>query len=265
MRSRKILISLILSNAMLLGSCHLFDDFEEISESCPFNSAYPCACDPQYRGGFCDDDSVCVFWEANGEQEGFCSKSCSSPVPCIDTKAYGLDGSCWLRVQSETENQCIVVCMDGDKEESCPPGLECYENAPGFGVCIPPTAIESGSDCQCSDNEYRCDEDEISACKDGCNWTNTPCSEVCADMGGYSGDCSYDTESGHDVCWCNGTSDCECTKDTYQCVGDSINICIDECNWTLYSCDEICKDMDGYSGDCSYDTESGHDVCWCGG
>ena len=81
-------------------------------------------------------------------------------------------------------------------------------------------------------------------------------------MGGYTGECGYDEETEHDVCWCNG---CDCIEGQIECVGDDIRSCEDGCLWSTYSCEDVCADSGGYTGECSYDEEKEHDVCYCWG
>ncbi len=212
MRNFAILAGLILSYTVLSVGCHLFDDFEDIEdieESCPLNSGYPCPCDPSDNKGFCHDNSVCVYWE----REGVCSRECTDDPNCSGTNSFGLSGSCQPLVQSETDpNKCVVVCKNNGQEAACPPGLECYDppkDDVDFGVCVPPAAVvdetenENDTGCKCSKDEIKCLGDDISQCEDGCNWTTYSCFQVCAESGGYSGECSYSEESGHDVCWCD--------------------------------------------------------------
>lgn len=53
-----------------------------------------------------------------------------------------------------------------------------------------------------------------------------------------------------------------CTENDTSCSGDSIYICISG-SWQIYSCEELCLNGNGYTGDCSMDYEKNHDVCWC--
>ncbi len=110
-------------------------------------------------------------------------------------------------------------------------------------------------------NYFSCDGDSLSYCMNGHYVTET-CSKLCFDIDQvYSGDCSWDSNSGHDVCWCQYD---ECSDPDWECSGNQITVCNDGQLETT-PCSEVCKSLDMKSacGACSYDSESGHDVCWC--
>ncbi len=205
MRGHAILMVLVLFFGVLFAGCHFFDDFDDLSDGCPFGSGYPCACDPDDNGGLCDDDSSCVYWEDNAGKQGICSAACNGPSdqrPCQDSKGYGTSGICWMKVGDTPQpNACIVRCESGGESDSCPPGMECAETIDNFSGCVPPAAINDNS-CDCSQGQIECSGDNIGSCEDGCNWSIYSCDDICADSGGYSGSCSYNSDKGHDVCWC---------------------------------------------------------------
>lgn len=164
------------------------------------------------------------------------------------------DGCHW------TTQKCAEYCEEEGFEESL--GCE-YEDEMKQHICSCTTPI---SDCACSDGEYSCQNGNLRYCDDGCNWTSYNCQQECIDAGwDMTTGCEYDPEFNHDICLCDYHTGCDCQDGELECVGDNIKICVDNCDWQTYSCEEVCADAGGYWGECSYDTESQHDVCWCNG
>ena len=149
MKAQLIFKFLVCSIVFWLSSCHFFDDFEDTPEGCPFNSGYPCPCDPEHKGeddmkGRCDDGALCIYLQSDDEK-GICAKICNYEDDCWDGPSYGLDRRC-IGNPGEEVNLCFIVCEDRGDLSSCPPGLECTLVDADTGLCYPPAPDHSSSE-----------------------------------------------------------------------------------------------------------------------
>lgn len=138
----RILSSVILLGAaLLLGSCHFFDDSNDVDnalDNCPLNWGYPCPCDATHYGSKCGDNSVCLYH--TDPTRGFCSPECTEAggtQECLVdhkmTADYGVLEKAAICAHSPAlspSNQCMVICelvdFDGQRlEGQCPPGTRC--------------------------------------------------------------------------------------------------------------------------------------------
>lgn len=268
-----ITVFFVITYAAIPG-CHLFDDFDKLALKCPDNSGYPCRCDPTRTEG-CGDGSSCVTVSAS-DSFGVCSRSCdgwNDETTCADTKTFGLEGVCTIDEDGDSiPDTCVVLCEIEASNESCPKGTECRKETDSrtgseISGCFAKEASPEKEDtdgCECSKDEYDCYDNNLRYCEDECNWITYECTDVCSDMGyDITTGCGYSADLFHDVCYCDYDDGCECREGDFECEGDDIRICIENCRWETYSCDFICADSGGYSGKCSYNPATEHDVCWC--
>jgi hypothetical protein len=153
-------------------------------------------------------------------------------------------------------------CVFGETE-SC---HDFYTGEPGYSECLLDGTWGDCiiGDCECTQNTFQCDGDAILGCDDGCNWSAFQCADICVDDGGFSGDCSYSEGKEHDVCWCNGESECKCSLGDFQCSGSNLLICDNGCDWTTYGCESLCNESGyDYFDVCDYSAQEEHDICQC--
>jgi len=195
-----------------------------------------------------DDDDDTSVDDDDQTEPCDCSEGDYNCLSLADTLQMCTDGCNW------TFMDCADVCVDAGYDYST--GCD-YSSEFGHDTCF-------CDNCDCSSGDYQCVGDEsLNTCDDGCNWTLKDCETLCLDNG-YDVllGCEYSSNLGHDACICDH---CECSKGDVECAGtDSINTCLDGCQWVEYDCDDICQ-QGGYSSSdhCGYSEDSGHDVCWC--
>lgn len=144
----------VCSLTLLCTGCHFFDDpesFEKQEDDCPLNSGYPCACEPDYGMGYCDDGSDCVYATGH-DSRGFCANSCTGPSDSTSCIPHNRDlgvGNGLCMESGQGFNFCMLICEfdDGTSnlEGSCPYGLDCEEIRTSTGtikVCSIPHLIE---------------------------------------------------------------------------------------------------------------------------
>ena len=102
-------------------------------EECAFNSAWPCACDPQedIKTG-CEDGSTCVFVKGLGSTTlGYCTPLCDPKAPECPATEYPGPAECVVKGSDGV--YCILTCESID---DCPPDQACIP-VKGGSVCYP--------------------------------------------------------------------------------------------------------------------------------
>lgn len=141
--------------------------------------------------------------------------------------------------------------------------IDCKKNSNGNYTCL----CESSSSCTSSDNY--CSGNTLHYCSNGSMKSKT-CSDSSCHSSGY-GDligCKKNSD-GIYKCVCESKPDCECELGDTDCVVidgvDYIKQCLDDCNWNLANCIQVCyfEDNAVYTGDCSWEPTMWQDVCHC--
>jgi hypothetical protein len=132
--------------------------------------------------------------------------------------------------------------------------------------------IDTGNDTEewekgCNDDAESCnssDYDDYYDSWEGCSlritYRNVHWVSSCESWVGDSSDSGNSGDSSDS----GNSSDCECDySGETMCSGLYLNEC-DGCSWQEYSCNEICEDNGyDYATECSFDSETDSDVCWC--
>jgi hypothetical protein len=131
--------------ALFFSGCHFFEDSENVDE-CPLNSGYPCPCIPETANSNCldnsgrhcceDNQSRCLISADGDATRGICTLQCDGieDTTCMNTKGFGSEGLCALKVNSSNPDYCAVVCNSRD---DCPPGTGClFVTSLNYSLCI---------------------------------------------------------------------------------------------------------------------------------
>ncbi len=202
----------------------------------------------------------CHFFDDFDKLPEDCPLNSGYPCPCdpthegyMNTEGLCDDGSVCAYYDQGGERQgfCSNTCFGLSDETSC-------SNTDGYGVtgfCW--LSLESSEPNAC-----------VVVCEfDGQREDCPPGLKCLPTVDGFSACFPPTADESGDSNGGGGDNDpsCECSADDIQCSGSGEDImsCDDGCNWTAYSCYDVCAGSGGYSGSCGYDSTSGHDVCWC--
>jgi len=247
-----------------------------------------CACDY--------GDTTCSGYDWLGSCEDDCSFTYHDCTALCRDAGFGRSAGCGYDSSSggyaclctdDTECDCIAeeaTCWDFDTLLTCDDGCfwsayDCddlcrasgwdtstgcaHDFAAGEDTCF----CEDYEDCVCSAGEVECDGAfGLASCDDGCYWYSYDCDALCEDAGyEYSTGCGWDSSAGEDTCFCESSSDCDCSWGEVECWDhDSIASCDDDCYWYVYDCDALCMDAGyDYTTGCAYDWDAGEDTCFC--
>jgi hypothetical protein len=172
-----------------VSGCHFFENPDDIQD-CPVGSGYPCACHSYDNEGYCDDGSICIYF--NNAEKGYCSRQCSDAATCEDGLAYGSAGVCQAVLNSENiPDQCVVACDYNGEVGACPAGLQCIsyqDNTYQYRACLPWEIKKSSEPASCGgfcDKFLSCNLEydtgidlSAEACEQACiadNWQEDPC------------------------------------------------------------------------------------------
>jgi hypothetical protein len=209
----------------LVGILNCLDDncADYIVESCECSSG-EYICDGDYLQ-MCDDGCTWTSYDCND----LCiTGGYDYTTGCSYSSDTG-DDTCWCDYDSSCECSSGDTLCNGDYLQMCDDGCnwtsyDCnelcitdgydyttgcsYSSDVGNDVCL----CDYSSSCECSSGDTLCNGDYLQMCDDGCNWTSYDCNELCITDGyDYTTGCSYSSDVGNDVCWCDYTSSTDST------------------------------------------------------
>lgn len=91
--------------------------------------------------GSCKSGLLCVLFNESGKKEGYCTKECSSTMPCPPAPA---GAQCAFKLASSGKTICGFLCSAA--APACPPGLTCtYAKQGQYYYCTTDTPAKCGN------------------------------------------------------------------------------------------------------------------------